>query len=419
MGEHGGAVFILFYLVCMCFVGFPVLISEIMVGRRARLNPSGSFHRVGKSRGWQRVGKMTILTGFLISSFYCVIAGWTLYYFFQALFGGLSHFFSAVEAVQYFQEFSASPVKAIGSVIVFLLIATSILYTGVRRGIEASNKVMMPLLLFVLIILAIRGYMMPGGDEGIAFLCKPKWSKIAPATILLALGQAFFSLSLGQGTMVTYGSYLKNGENLPKICLPIILFGICISLLAGVAIFTVIFSAQLPPSSGESLMFQTLPIIFAQMPGGYFLCVLFFLLLVIAALTSQISAMEPCISYLMDKRCWQRGRAVIFTSLGVFFLSLPSLLSFGVLGEYTLFKMHFFQLLLFTCLNILIPLGGLGAVILVGWRWGFRRAFPHLKGGTGNLFGACPLLKGYFYFSIKYIAPTIIIIIMLNGLGLF
>jgi len=390
-----------------------------MVGRRARLDPSGSFQRLGRSGGWQRVGKMTIITGFLVSSFYCVIAGWTLYYFFQAIFGGLSHLRSAAEAARYFQDFSSSPIREASSVAVFLLITTGILYTGVRRGIEASNKFMMPLLLFILIILAIKGYMMPGGDEGISFLCKPSWSKISPATILLALGQAFFSLSLGQGTMVTYGSYLKLGENLPKICLPIILFGVCISFLAGVAIFTVIFSAQLPPSSGESLMFQTLPIIFVQMSGGHFLCVLFFFLLVIAAITSQISAMEPCISYLMDKRCWKRGRAVIFTGLGVFLLSIPSLLSFGALREYTLFKMHFFQLLLFTCLNILIPLGGLGAVILVGWRWGFHRAFPHLKEGTGNLFVACPLLKGYFYFSIKYVAPIIIIIIMLNGVGLF
>lgn len=419
VGENGGATFVLIYLICLLLVGFPVLVAEILIGRKVHLNPSGSFLAIGKHKGWQGAGKMTILTGFLVSSFYVVIAGWTLGYFLQALFGNLTHFKTAAEATAYFKAFSASPAWGIGSLIGFLLLAFFILYTGVRQGIEAGNKIMMPLLLFVLIFLAIKGLTMPGGQEGLTFVFQPDWTEITPTAILLALGQAFFSLSLGQGTMVTYGSYLGKKENVPGTCFPITLFGICISLLAGVAIFTIVFSAGLSPSSGESLMFQTLPIIFSQIPGGYFMCLLFFLLLVLAALTSLISAMEPLISYFIDRFNWKRHRAVLTTTIAVFIVAFPCALSFGPWKDYTLFGKNFFNLLLFLCLNILIPLGGLAAVILVGWRWTFKKAFPHLKEGAEPLFKRAPGLKWYFELSMRYIAPLIIVIIMLDALGIF
>ncbi|NGX51006.1 MAG: hypothetical protein K1060chlam2_00863 [Chlamydiae bacterium] len=419
VGENGGATFVLLYLVCLLLVGFPVLISEILIGRKAQLNPSGAFREIGKSKSWQKIGKMTVLTGFLVSSFYCVIAGWTLGYLLQALFGKLTDFQTASEVSNHFQAFSASPLLGLFSVIGFLALSTFVLYIGVQKGIEAINKIMIPLLFFLLIFLAVKGFMMPGGERGVTFLFKPEWSEITPTAVLLALGQAFFALSLGQGTMVTYGSYLGKKENVPGTCFPIAIFGICISLLAGVAIFTIVFSAGLAPTSGVSLMFQTLPIVFSQIPGGYFLSVLFFLLLVIAALTSQISAMEPLISYFIDSRKWKRQRAVVTTALSVFLLAVPCTLSFGPLKGFTLFGMNFFDLLLFLCLNILIPLGGLGAVILVGWWWGFRSAFPHLREGAEKLFRDFPVLKWYFQISIRYIAPIIIVIVMLDVLGVF
>ena len=407
------------YLVCLLLVGFPVLIAEILIGRRAELNPEGSFHLVGKTRAWKGMGKMTILTGFLVSAFYCVIAGWTLGYFFQSLRGQLTHFHSPVEVLSHFQVYTSSPWWGLSCVMFFLFLSVLILYIGVQKGIEAGNKIMMPLLLFVLVFLAVKGFMMPGGEKGVAFVFKPNWSEITPTAILLALGQAFFSLSLGQGTMVTYGSYLGKKENIPGTCLPITLFGICISLLAGVAIFTIVFSAGLTPSSGESLMFQTLPIIFSKISGGYFLCILFFLLLLLAALTSQISAMEPLIAYFIDTWKWKRPRAVLMTGLSVFIVSIPCILSFGPWQSYTLFGKTFFHLLLFICLNILIPIGGLGAVLLVGWWWGFKKAFPHLRQGAENLFKNYPVLKWYFELSMKYIAPLIILIVMLDAMGFF
>lgn len=419
VGENGGATFVFLYLICLFLVGFPTLISEILIGRRTQLNPSGAFKKIGRHKGWQSTGKITILTGFLVSSFYAVIAGWTFGYFLQALFGKLTHFQSTQASVIYFHSFSASPLWGIGSLAAFLVLSFVVLYTGVQKGIEAGNKIMMPLLLFVLLFLAIRGFLMPGGERGLAFVFQPDWSQVTPTAILLALGQAFFALSLGQGTMVTYGSYLSKKENIPRTCLPITLFGLSVSLLAGIAIFTIVFSFGLAPASGSSLMFQTLPIIFSQIAGGYLLCLLFFFLLVLAALTSQISAMEPLIAYLMDRWNWKRRRATLATTIAVFILALPCALSFGPWKCLTLFGRNFFNLLLFLCLNILIPIGGLAAVILVGWRWSFKNAFLHLREGAETLFRNHPYLKWYFEISIKYIAPLIIVLVLLDSLGVF
>jgi len=419
VGENGGATFVILYLICLLLVGFPVLVAEVLIGRKTTLNPSGSFKKIGRNRWWQGIGKMTIITGFFISSFYCVVAGWTLSYLLQALLGKITHFHSVIETASHFQAYSTSMKWELSSIIVFLFLSTFILYTGVEKGIEKGNKILMPFLFVLLLFLAIKGAIMPGGEKGIAFIFKPRWSEITPAAVVLALGQAFFSLSLGQGTMITYGSYLKKEDNVVKTCFPITLFGLCISMLAGIAIFTIVFSFGLSPTSGESLMFQTLPLIFSQITGGYFLALLFFLLLVIAALTSQISAMEPLISYFIDAWKWKRGRATFITGMSVLILSIPSVLSFGPCKSYMLWGKGFFHLFLFLCLNILIPLGGLGAVILVGWRWGMKKVLPHIMRGGKKSFVAHLMVKWYFYYTIKYIAPLIIIVIMLDALGIF
>ena len=418
VGEHGGATFVILYLICLLIVGFPLLIAEIVIGRKSQLNPSGSFFLLGRTKQWQGMGKMTILTGFFVSAFYAVIAGWTLGYFLEALFGKLTHFTNASETLHHFSHLSSSSYFSVGCLFGFVFLAVIILHLGVRKGIESGNKIMMPLLLIVLLFLVAKGLMMPGGEEGITFMFKPDWSQVTPTTILMALGQAFFSLSLGQGTMITYGSYSTPKENLPGTCLPITLFGICVSLLAGIAIFTIVFSSGLEPTSGESLMFQTLPLIFSQISGGYFLCILFFLLLVLAALTSEISAMEPLISYLIDEKKWKRTPAVFATGISVFLVGMPCALSFGLLKDMTLFGMTFFNFLIFLCLNILIPLGGLAAVILVGWRWGIKKALAHLKQGAEGLFENYPFLEYYFKVSIKYVAPVIIVLILLDALGI-
>ncbi|MCK4934723.1 MAG: sodium-dependent transporter [Simkaniaceae bacterium] len=419
VGENGGATFVLLYLICLVAIGFPVLIAEILIGRKTQLSPGGAFKLLGRNNAWGKLGKLTMTTGFLVSSFYAVIAGWTMGYLIEALFGKITHFETIKQAFGHFSDVSTSAIWSLGYLLAFMIASGLVLYTGVRKGIEKGNKVMMPLLLIVLIGLVIKGLTMDGASRGIQFIFQPDWSLLTPTAILMALGQAFFSLSLGQGTMVTYGSYIKKDENLPFTCFPIVLFGICISLLAGIAIFTFVFSVGMAPTEGESLMFQTLPLIFSKISGGYFLSLLFFLLLFLAAVTSQISALEPMISYLQDAKKWKRHRAVTITCLCSFLLGIPSALSFGLLKNFTLFGMTFFNLILFLSLNILIPLGGLAAVILVGWRWGLKKAMDHLREGSGDLLDRQPMIRHYLCFGIKYLAPLIILFVMLDALGIF
>ena len=416
VGDNGGATFIFLYLICLVLVGFPVLISEIMIGRKTQTSPLGAFFLLGRNKTWKKIGKMTIITGFLVSSFYGVISALTLGYFFEAIFGKLTHFSDISQTASHFMQVSSNAFWVIAFQFLFMVLCVLILFTGVRKGIEAGNKIMMPLLLLVLIALAIKGITMEGSERGITFLFKPNWSLITPTAIVMALGQAFFSLSLGQGTMITYGSYVPEKENLPSTCLPITIFGILVSLLSGLAIFTIVFAVGMKAASGESLMFQTLPIILSKIPGGYFLAVLFFLLLVLAALTSQISALEPMIAYLVDEKKWGRHKSVLVTVASSFVIGIPSALSLGVLKTMTVFGMPFFQFMIFLCLNILIPLGGLASVILVAWRWGIKNALKELKIGTGDLFTRYPILKTYFHVSIKYIAPIIIVLIFIDQL---
>ncbi len=418
VGENGGAAFILLYLLCLLVIGFPVLLSEITIGRKTQLSPSGAYKILGNAR-WGKAGKLTIFTGFLVSSFYLVIVGWTLGYFVEAVIGKLTNFQSSTQTLDYFQTLTTSPIKPLVYTILAMGLCIFILQTGVSKGIEKSNKIMMPLLLIVLIILTIKGLTLKGGEKGISFLFSPNFSSITPKAILMALGQAFFSLSLGQGTMVTYGSYLDENENLPTTCLPIAFFGTLISILAGVAIFTIVFAFGLPASSGESLMFQTLPLIFSSMSGGYILCFAFFLLLLMAGLTSQISAMEPFISYLIDRNQWKRKKAVLVASSCILFVALLCTLSFGVLRHAQIFGMTIFQFLIYLSLNILIPIGGLFAVLLVGWKWGIHKGLTNIKRGTGSLFERYPFIRMYLSVGIKYLAPFIIVFIMLNSLGIF
>lgn len=416
VGENGGATFVLLYLICLAVIGLPVLVAEITIGRKTQLSPKGAFQKLGK---WGGIGKITILTGFLVSTFYSVIAGWTFGYLVQAIKGGLTSFTSGAEAGALFTSLSTSAEWAVGYQALFMVVGGAILYLGVQRGIERGNTIMMPLLVVVLVVLVVQGLLLPGGSKGIAFLFEPDWSMVTPTAIVMALGQAFFSLSLGQGTMVTYGSYLSQKENVPGTCFPIAFFGVLISLLSGIAIFTIVFAVGLPPTSGESLMFQTLPLIFSQMTGGYFLCLLFFVLLFLAALTSQVSALEPPIAYLIDEKGWKRHKAVLVVTASSFLVGVPSALSFGLLSGVKLFDLTIFQGVLGLCVNILIPLGGLAAVLLVGWRWGIAKALKHMEAGSGGMFERYPILRGYFRIGIKYLAPLVILLVMLDALGVF
>jgi len=278
---------------------------------------------------------------------------------------------------------------------------------------------MMPLLIIVLLILMIKGLTLSGSSRGLKFLLSPNWKMITPAGILIALGQAFFTLSLGQGTMVTYGSYLSKDEDITKSCFPVVVLNTIISLLVGVAVFTIVFSQDLPPSAGASLIFESIPIVFTKMAWGRVLAIFFFLLVTIAALTSEISALEPFISYLIDEKGWRRKKASIFTGLLAFLIGVPSALSFGLFKRVTIFGANFFDIISFLSVNILVPIGGLLAAILVAWVWGMKEAFENLRVSKQAFFHHRPWVAFYFKVCIKYISPVLIVLILLNLLGIF
>ncbi len=410
VGENGGAAFIAIYVLFLLIIGYPVLVSEVVLGRTAQRGPSGALGTVAK-RGrllWGTAGKGIVLTGFIVASFYSVVAGWIIGYFVQAVSTGFSQMTSVAVAKEAFETHIASPWWCVGYHLLFMCLAVSLLHRGVRKGIELGNKFLMPILVILLVVIMIRGLTIAGGSAGTEFLFRPDWHLLTPMGVLTALGHAFFTLSLGQGTMITYGSYLSKEDNIPSSCAPIVLFDTVVSLLAGIAVLSVVFAAGESSAEGLGLLFSTLPTVFAELPGGAAMGIAFFFLVILAALTSQTSAMEPSISYLIDERGWKRHHASLAVGAGAFLLGVPSALSFGLLKE-----THFFEWISFITMDILIPIGGLVAVFYVGWIWSFKRAFDHLYGKEHPSPAAEHLLRSYLSPCIRYLAPLLIIIILI------
>lgn len=416
VGKHGGAAFIIVYLLCLFLMGFPIFMSEILIGRTTQSSPSGAFRKLGGNAAWSAAGKMTIITGFIVSSFYSAVAGWILGYLIEATTGNLTAFSSTEHAASHYESLIMNPWWSIAFHGLFLALCTGVLFLGVREGIERGSKIMMPLLFAVLFILVFKGLTLPSAGAGLKFLFSPDWSVLTPTAIMIAMGQAFFTLSIGQGTLVTYGSYLGKDMNMITSCLPVVLMDTLVSILSAIAVFTIVFSVGMEPNAGPGLIFHTLPWAFSQISGGYILAVLFFLLVVIAALTSEISAMEPTIAYLIDERGWKRRPAVLACGLGAFLLGIPSALSYNLLKDYTISGLTFLDIMDMLCNSILIPLGGLAAVLLVGWRWGISNGLKHLKEGAEGLFKRQPWVSDYFWICLKYTSPILIILVFLNAL---
>ena len=414
VGQNGGAVFVILFCIFLVFISLPIMLSEIVIGRRTQTNPSAAFKKLGKSPFWKGVGTLQVVTGFLVSVFYSVVCSWTLGYLLEALSGNITNFSTPLAAKSFWESCFESITWSLGCQIGFIFTAAGILYMGVQKGIEAANKILMPTLFFFLLFLAFVGVLMPFSSKGLSFLFSPDWSALNGKVVLLALGQAFFALSVGQGTMITYGSYLQKKDNLFQITIPVAIAIVAVSLLSGVAIFTVVFSMGADASSGSELIFQTLPLLFSKMKFGSFLAILFFALIFFAGLTSQISAMEPFVAYLTEYKKHSRHKAVAICSFLVLFLGIPVGLSFGVLSGFTIFGANLFVVLSFVCVNILVPLGALGAVLLVGWKNPFEDFLTHLQQGTSNKLISHRLFRWAFSLTIRYLAPVVIFIILLN-----
>ena len=417
-GENGGAAFILIYLICIAIIGLPVLIAEVLMGRTTQRNPVGAFRKLSNSPFWASVGGLGVLAGFVILSFYAVVAGWSFGYIVEAFKGTFSNFTKVGASGDYFTSLTGNIYWIVGYLAAFIGLTMFIVYFGVQKGIERASKIMMPLLIVILLILMVKGLTLPGSEKGLEFLLKPDWSHITGESVLIALGHAFFTLSLGMGAMMTYGSYMSKKDNIPSAALQIVILDTVVALIAGIAIFTAVFATAENPAVGPGLIFHTLPVVFSKMTGGYIFGILFFILLTIAALTSAISLLEVVIAYFVDERGWKRHNAVLTFGFITFLVGVPSALSFNLISNFKLFGLNFFDFVDFLASNILLPLGGLLISIFVAWVWGFDKALANLKNGAENLFERNYWVVSTWKVFIKYFAPVLIFIVLLNSIGI-
>ena len=312
-GENGGAAFILIYLTISFLISIPIMLSEFCLGRSTKRNSMRAFSKLAPGTKWKWVGYMGILCAFIILSFYCVIAGWSLEFLKESMLNRF-HDRTPEQVAAAFNGFVASGWRPIAWTLVFIAASAFIVYSGIEKGIERYNKILMPMLFLLLLGMALNALTLDGARQGIDFLLKPDFSKITGATVLEALGQSFFSMSLGMGCMITYGSYLRKNENMFRIGAMVSLSDITVAVLSGLAIFPAVFSFGISPTSGPELVFLTLPNVFAQMSGGYVISVVFFVLLFLAAITSSVSLLEVIIAYLSEEMRITRSKAIVCTA---------------------------------------------------------------------------------------------------------
>jgi len=413
LGANGGAAFLLIYLICVVLLGLPVMISEFYIGKHTHRNAVGAFKEMAPGTKWSLIGYNGVIAAFLILGFYAVVSGWTIEYIIQA-FSGTLHGKDAASFQADFEMFSSSTVRPIIWTIAFILLTHVIIISGVKDGIERASKVMMPALFFILIALCIRSVTLPGAEKGLEFFFNPDFSKITSSVVLSAMGQTFFSLSIGMGCLITYASYFNKTTNIQNTALQVTALDTLVSVLAGVMIFPAVFCFGITPTAGPELVFITLPNVFEQLPLGWLWSAVFFVLLALAALTSTISLHEVATAYTHEEFKISRTKAAWLVSAGVMVLGIVSSLSFGVFKDFTIGGLTFFSLLDYVTAKIMLPLGGMFICIYVGYRVDRKI----LKAELTNE-GTLPF---YFFntyaFFMKYIAPIAIAMIFLNELGL-
>ncbi len=412
-GENGGGAFLLVYLSLIFAVGVPVMLSEFVIGRAAKQNAVGSFRTLAPGKLWYLVGFMGVAAAFMILAFYTAVAGWTLEYIYQSLINGFAGK-SPAELTLMFAEFTESSFRPVLWFFVFMALTAYIIFSGVKNGIEKSTKILMPLLFIILMILIVRSVTLPGAIEGIKFLFKPDFSKIDTNTVLVALGQSFFSLSVGMGTLITYASYMPKENHLGSTAVAVAFTDLFIAILAGIAIFPAVFAFGIQPEAGTGLVFIALPNIFQQMAGGFFFSLIFFVLLAVAALTSTISLLEVIVAFFTEELQLTRRSATWVATAVTSIFGVMAALSGGPLSGVQLFGLNIFQLLEFTSANVLLPLGGLLIVLFLAWFYGRDR----LKAELSNQGALKVHYFGLFLFAIRFLAPLAIAFIFLREIGL-
>ncbi|WP_087880400.1 MULTISPECIES: sodium-dependent transporter [Proteiniphilum] len=407
--DGGGAIFILVYIGCILFFGIPLMVSEFMVGRASRANTAGAYHKLAPGTQWKWVGRLGVLTGFVIMGFYMVVCGWTLVYIFQSVSGYL---FGVDNLSANFIELQSNPAKQIIWMIIFTLLTAFFILSGVKKGIEQSAKILMPLLFLLLIILAIRSVTLDGAIAGLNFLFKPDLAHVKSTVFLDAMGQAFFSLSLGMGCMITYGSYFNDKTPLVKTAVQVSVLDSLVAILAGVVIFPAAFALTTNPGTivdelvagGPGLLFITLPELFNQMAGSMIWSTLFFCLLALAALTSTISLMEVVTVYIHEEYHISRRKSTLLVTAGVI-----------ILGIFASFSSSFFNFLDVASAKFMLPIGGFFISLFVGWHLNRRLVYAQLTNERTLKFGI-GFLRTYI-FLLRYVVPTAMLAIFIYGLA--
>ncbi len=400
-GQNGGAAFLVLYLACVAVLGVPVMIAELTIGRFSRRNPVGAFKMIRPGSPWKLIGYAGVATGICILSYYSVLAGYTTGYIVKTLIGNTTAY----------EAFTSNVWIVLPLFLVFIVFTVLVVQGGIKNGIERWAKILMPILLLLLVALIIRSVTLEGAGRGLSFYLKPDFSKVTGKTILAALGQAFFSLSLGMGAMLTYGSYLAKKDNIVTSGLYVAFFDTLIAVMAGLLIFPALFAMGMQPDQGTGLVFKVLPMIFASIPGGHLIGAAFFLLLSIAALTSTISLLEVATAYMVDEKHWLRKRAVWVMALICFALGLPSILSQGIvpwLEKLPLVGMSFLGLMDYIFGNVMLAIGALMISIFFGWLWKVKNAAAELREGCPGFGRIAPVLD----IMLKFVCPALILVVL-------
>ncbi len=413
-GQNGGGAFFLIFILFTLILGLPLLLAEFSIGRTAQSNAVDSYKTISPESKWYRVGIMGMITSFILLSFYSVVGGWIISYLYKAVTGELTGL-SSDEYAQVFGSTISNPFVSVFAQFLFIILTILVVARGVEKGIEQASKIMMPALFILFIILVIRAVTLDGAVEGITFLLQPDFSKVTSQTILEAMGQSFFTLSVGVSVMVTYSSYLPKSQSLPRSAFSIVAMNIFIVLLAGLAIFPAVFAFDLEVGAGPVLLFNVLPTVFSQLPFGMLFFIAFLVLFLFAALTSAFSMLEIIVSVISKGNLDLRKKWAWIIGLAIFIAGIPSALSYGLLSDVTLFDKTIFDLADYAVSNVLLPIGALLIALFVPRKMKKSALYEELKRGSS-------LKKGLFetwYFLIRFVAPLLILFVMLDVLGIW
>ena len=411
VGENGGGAFLVIYILSLLLLGIPGVIAEFIVGRHSHANAVDSFKKLAPKTKWHWIGYSGVLAGFLIMGYYAVVVGWTLEYLTQAILGNLSGM-TVEQYGQVFDQFAGHPYWPLVWMVIVMLISTFVVARGVSGGIEKISNVLMPVFFLIILVMVANSFFLPAAGQGMKYLFLPNFSELEPVAILIAIGQTFFSLSLGMGCLITYSSYFKKDVSLAKTATQVVSIDAMVAILSAMIIVPAVFSFGMQPTEGPSLVFKVLPNVFQQMPLGTLWSILFYALLFIAAITSLISLLEVVTAYIYENTSLTRRKAAFIVAGMVSVLGVFASMSFGLLQDVTLFGKTFFDLLDFVTASILLPVGGFFISIFVGWFLDKRIIATELriKHPKAHLF-----IKGYIY-MLRFFVPACIFAVFLYSL---